>query len=586
MKYTLKNKKLAFPEPYPHPVRTLATATEESRVSVGGFTLRKNFIDLMPQPGLQEQLCASTENLVFICGQATAGKTFAMYLKALQGVDHYGFTAKLISVRLQDSKKGGSMFRDGVIVCGNFGGCQYNASDYPSFVWPQWNSSLQLIHSNFNVDNPQEWEAFQDYAKKVQASLIMVDEATEIKQFKMFAYWFSRNRDSSGMTPQMILSFNPSHEHWTTQMLRDAGYIGDDWFLNPNMIGKVRYWYNSGKTPEGIVWGDSREQVADRAGLRDTKKDLAAGISRLDLVKSFTVFTAAAADNRELVHATAGQSVANLHAVGAEQRRIVAEGYFGPVENDTANVSRQMIHDLWTNPLSDDETLFATMDVSSGKEGNDRSPMIIWRGLQIIAIEMFHGQPQQMSPWIESTLEKYGVHITDFAYDATGHGYWMQGLTNGIPITANKRPIPEIDAFGNPVTRDDYFNCRSQLIGKTEVMFRRGDISCALPQDTELPYGKNGASRRLTDILFDEINIFASTTRNRKIYYKSKDEYRARFKHSPDIMDALCLRAVFELDARPRKKPQPLVTAEPYLNLYSSYAADRLSRTQDRRFRR
>lgn len=255
MKFSLVSNNLVFPPLYPEAERTLATSKSKSRTIVDGYELRPNQIDLIPQPGLQEQLCQSEANLVFICGQATSGKTFAMYLNALQGVTHYGFAAKLISVRLQDSKKGGSMFRDGVTVCGNFANCEYNSADYPTFSWPQWNSSLQLIHSNFNVSNPVEWEQFQDYAKKVQASLIMVDEATEMKEFKMFAYWFSRNRDSSGMTPQMVLSFNPSHDHWTTQMLCDAGYIGDDWYLRKDMIGKVRYWYNKGKSPAEIVWG-------------------------------------------------------------------------------------------------------------------------------------------------------------------------------------------------------------------------------------------------------------------------------------------------------------------------------------------
>lgn len=496
--------------------------------------------------------------------------TFSMYLKALQGVQRYGFTAKLISFRLQDSKKGGSIFRDGVTVCGNFANCEYAASDYPSFTWTQWNSSLQLIHSNFNADNPSEWEAFQDYAKKVQASLIMIDEATEIKWFKMFAYWFSRNRDSSGMPPQMILSFNPSHDHWTTQMLLDAGYIGDDWYLRKDMIGKVRYWYNKGNSPSEIVWGDTREEVADAAGLVDREVDLAAGISRLDYIKSFTVFTGAAADNRELVHATGGQSVANLHAVGAEQRQVVGMGYFGEVDNTVANVSRELVNNLWTNPTSADETMYATMDISSGKAENDKSPMIIWRGTQIVAVELFSGEPTSISSWIHNKLKTYGVDVTHFAYDATGHGYWMQGLTNGVPVTANKRAIQEYDEYGNAVTRDEYFNCRSQLIGKTEVLFKRGDISCAVSADLTLPYGKNGTNRRLRDILYDEINIFISTTRNKRIYYKSKDEYRAKFRHSPDLMDAICLISVFLLDARPKKTPSAHTSFNSYDGLYQA----------------
>lgn len=724
MKFTLAKKGLVFPPLYPEAERILATSKSKSRTLVDGYELRPNQIDLIPQPGLQEQLCQSEANLVFICGQATSGKaqpytskvltpngfvemgslnigdailapdnstqrvlnifeqgeidvwrltfddgaqteccknhlwkvctpvspwkvirfedilnafnahlkiyiphcdtsvygrfnlpipnldrnrklvrvesvgkkqcrcimvsgaehlyvtddfivthnTFAMYLNALQGVTRYGFAAKLISVRLQDSKKGGSMFRDGVTVCGNFSNCEYNSADYPTFSWPQWNSSLQLIHSNFNVNNPAEWEQFQDYAKKVQASLIMVDEATEMKEFKMFAYWFSRNRDSSGMIPQMVLSFNPSHDHWTTQMLCDAGYIGADWYLRKDMIGKVRYWYNKGKTPAEIVWGDSREEVADAAGLVDKPDDLLAGISRLDYVKSFTVLTGTAAGNRELVNATGGQSVANLHATGAEQRQIVGEGYFGPVETEEINVSREMINNLWENPISDDTNMYATMDISSGKANSDKSPMVIWRGLQIVGIELFSGEPTEISGWIKTKLNTYGVDVTRFAYDATGHGYWMQGLTNGVAVTANKQAIQEVDEFGNAVTRDDYFNCRSQLHGRTEVMIKRGDIACSLSPDLRIPYAKGGATRTLRDILYDEINVFATTMRNKRIYYRSKDEYRAKFRHSPDLMDAICLRAVFELDARPKKASLPTASPFVYNNLYSAFA--------------
>lgn len=737
MKFSLVSNNLVFPPLYPEAERTLATSKSKSRTIVDGYELRPNQIDLIPQPGLQEQLCQSEANLVFICGQATSGKaqpytskvltpngfvemgslnigdiilapdnstqrvlnifeqgeidvwrltfddgaqteccknhlwkvrtpisewrvirfedvlsafnahlkiytphcassvyerfkaktpdidkprklvraeyvgkkqcrcimvsgaehlyvtddfivthnTFAMYLNALQGVTHYGFAAKLISVRLQDSKKGGSMFRDGVTVCGNFANCEYNSADYPTFSWPQWNSSLQLIHSNFNVSNPVEWEQFQDYAKKVQASLIMVDEATEMKEFKMFAYWFSRNRDSSGMTPQMVLSFNPSHDHWTTQMLCDAGYIGDDWYLRKDMIGKVRYWYNKGKSPAEIVWGDSREEVANAAGLIDRPDDLAAGISRLDYVKSFTVLTGTAASNRELVNATGGQSVANLHATGAEQRQIVGEGYFGEVEAEEINVSREMINNLWLNPVSDDVNMYATMDISSGKADNDKSPMVIWRGLQIVGIELFSGEPNEMAGWIKTKLNAYGVDVTRFAYDATGHGYWMQGLTNGVAVTANKRAIQEVDEFGNAVTRDDYFNCRSQLLGRTEVMIKRGDISCSISPDLRIPYAKGGATRALRDILYDEINVFATTTRNKRIYYRSKDEYRAKFRHSPDLMDAICLRAVFELDARPKKAPLPTASPFVYNNLYKAFAYTAKNRWNKNLFR-
>ena len=500
--------------------------------------------------------------------------TYAMFLKALNGLgdNHIGYTARMISVRLQDSKKGSSIFRDAVEVCGNFAGCEYNSSDYPTFTWKQWNANLQLIHANFNVDNPSEWEEFRDMIKKQQSSYIAIDEATEIKQFKMFNYIFSRNRDSSGMTPCMALSFNPEHNHFTTAMLKDAGYLDENWYFKPKMNGVVKYFYIAGDTENDIIWGNTPEEVIERAGITITDKDRKAGITERDIVKSFCALTGEASDNLKLVAATKGGSVANLHAVGKTQRDVLKGGYFGPVENEELNVTRQMIHDLWTNPINDDENMYATLDVSGGGDQSDNCPMVIWKGLRIVAIKMFKGDAKELVNWIDKTLQEYGVPISNFAFDATGIGNYLKAYSSGRGVTANKAQIQEYDELGNPVTLEQYTNTRSQLIGKTKVLFEMGKISCALDKDTILAYGKKNLQRRLIDILFDEINIFISTTKNRKIYYRHKDEYKAKFKSSPDLMDAICLRAVFELDARPKKQPAPKVPDDAYNGLYRSYS--------------
>ena len=185
MGFKLLNKNISFPELYPKVERTLATVSSKSKTVVGNFELRHK-VDYIPQVGLQENVVASECNLIFMCGQGTAGKTFAMYLKALQGIDKKDFKARLISVRALDSKKGSSIYTDGVKVCGGFAGCQYSSSEVPTFFWEQYNSSLQLIHSNFNYANPDEKKLFEDYAKKQQASLIMIDEANEMNHFAMF----------------------------------------------------------------------------------------------------------------------------------------------------------------------------------------------------------------------------------------------------------------------------------------------------------------------------------------------------------------------------------------------------------------
>lgn len=500
--------------------------------------------------------------------------TYSMLLKTLQGVDKLGFTARFISVRLQDSKKGSSIFRDGVEVLGNFADCEYNSSDYPTFAWSQWNSNLQMIHSNYNVDNPSEWDDFKSYCKKNQASYIAIDEATEIKSFKMWSYWLSRNRDSSGMKPCMVLSFNPEHEHWTTQMLKDAGYIGEDWYIKPHMNGVTRYCYLKGDTPESMIWGDTVEEVAEHADIHISEKEKEAGITIHQIVKSFTFFTGEAGDNKKLIAATGGQSIGNLHAVGGTQRSILHGAYFGPVENEALNVSRQMIHNLWTNPQNADENMYATLDVSGGKTESDDCPMIIWRGLTAVAIRFFRGTPKELVDWIDKILNEYKVPVEHFAYDATGIGYYLTSYTSGMPITANRRVIQEIDENGNPVMAEQYFNLRSQLLGKTKVLLEKGEISTTLPKDLVIPYGKKGGTRNFIDVLFDEMNVFRTTTRNNKIYYRNKDEYIAKFHASPNIMDTVSYRAIFELDARPKKQPEPEIPDDAYDGFYNDFPTD------------
>lgn len=496
--------------------------------------------------------------------------TYSMFLKALNGIGKQGYTGRFISVRLQDSKKGSSIFRDAVEVMGNFGGCQYSSVDYPTFNWPRWNNSVQLIHSNFNVENPGEWDLFKDYAKKNQASYIGIDEATEMKSFKMFSYWFSRNRDSSGMTPCMVMSFNFEHEHFTTTMLKDAGYIGDDWYFRPEMNGKTRYFYIKGDTEHDIIWGNTAEEVAERANIEITEKEKAAGVTIHQIIKSFTAFTGESADNLKLISATKGQNIGNLHNTGATQRAILKCGYAGPVENEAVEVSRNMIHQLWENPWDGDENMYALMDVSGGETESDDCPMAIMRGNQCIALKFFRGTPKELVDFIDNTLDEYHVPVEHFAFDATGIGYYLKAYTSGYPVTANRKPLQELDSNGNPVMVDNYFNLRSQLLGKMKVMFEKGELSMAIDKNTVIPYGKKGKQRMLLDVLFDEINVFISTKRNKKIYYRSKDEYKSKFHSSPNLMDTLTLFSVFRLDARPKKQPEQEIVDDAYYGLYDT----------------
>lgn len=548
---------------YPKVERKLPTAKDKGWTKVGGFLLRDK-IDFIPQPGLQENVCACEANVIHMTGAATMGKSFTGILLWGYRVDKKGASGAMISTRLQDSKKGSSIFRDNELVWGGYAGCEYSTSDYPAFLWRSWMTSWRLIHSNFNTNNPAEKTQFVEYAKKNQNGYQYFDEANDLQEYQ-YHYWNSRNRDDSGVISQSVYSYNPpGKDHYFTRNLINGGYVGKDLYFKPEMNGVVRYYYAPSDNVDDFIWGDTAEEVAKAAGIVLTEKDRAAGLTETDMIRSFAAFTGEASDNRMLVASTGGKSVANLLYSG--QGAVLKGGYFGDIETDENNVSRDMITRLWENPKDEDDNMYATFDVGGGK--GDSAPLIIWRGLQMIAIEYFTGEELSLALWIRTTLAKYDVPVEHFAYDATSAGYWLKEFTNGIPVTANKRVLQEYDDYGNAVTSGEFFNCRSQLLGKLEVALKRGDISCVIDKDKRVKFGVKNETRRLLDVLYDGVSLFITTKKNGKTYYNTKDEFKARFKYSPGELDAMSLRMVFELDTRERKQPKPVIPDNVYDNLY------------------
>lgn len=570
MAFRLVNKDLVFPALYPKVERKLPVVGDKGWTKVGGFLLREK-IDFIPQPGLQENVCQCEANVIHMCGAATMGKTFAGILMWDYRVDKKGASGAMISTRLQDSKKGGSVFRDNELVHGAFANCEYNTSEYPTFLWRQWHSAYRLIHSNFNTDNPVEKSQFIEYAKKNQNGYQYFDEANDLQEYQ-YHYWNSRNRDDSGVSPQSVYSYNPpdDRQHYFTRLLVAGGYIGDDWYFKPEMNGKIRYYYSPSESVDDIIWGDTPEEVAEAAHIELTEKDIAAGLTEIDLIRSFAAFTGEASDNRMLVSSTGGKSVANLLYSGNGEA--LKGGYFGGNEKEGLNIDKQIIRSIWDNPIDDDENMYATMDIAGGT--SDSAPIIFWRGLQMIDIDYFNGEPKTLADWIKARLVRFNVPITNFVYDSTGHGYWVQGLTNGIGVTTNRRPVQEYDEYGNPTTtHNEFFNLRSQLLGKLEVLLKRGYISCIIPKDKPVTFGKGKQQRRFIDVLSDGVDIFRTKPNNGKTYYRSKEEFKARYKYSPGEIDSMALRMFPEFDTRQRKQPKPQVAEDAYDALTNSRGA-------------
>lgn len=561
----LKDQEIPMPEKYPRVERKIPTVDDEGWVKVDGFQLRPH-IDFIPQTGFQETLSVCDADVIFTGGSASAGKTFSILMEAMKGLGRDGYSAILLKKELVEAKAGGGILSDAKKIYLDIPGCLYTSSDSPTFEFPSWKSTIQLTHLNLQGSG-QEREA-QEKAKNKQASYLAIDELTNFT-FKIWKYWFSRNRDNSGMHPKMICTLNANGWHWSRRML--DWYIGDDNYLVPERIGVKRYFVVEGEDVDNIIWGNTAQEVIDKANISVTLEMKAAGITPEHLVKSFTFIPGNLMDNRILTHSTAGGNVANLYQLGEAERLKLMYGYWGEMEEGEAQVTKGQIRDLFTNPWNGDETKRMSIDIG---DGGDASRCWVFRGNQLINIETsYTSDAQEKIEWIKSLQRKYGVLIGNICIDATGGGNYIDDYLKGmIGLVMNTSPIKEYDKDGNQLQFEQYVYLRDQLMGKLCAMIISQGVSIAINPNQIFEHGKRGIKKStLIDILIDQSSCLKRFQKsNGKYYFLSKTEYKKSRGESPDDLDCFHMFMVFFLDAELKKEVKQELTEDDYAALYQT----------------
>ena len=560
----LKNKFAEWPELYPKVIREKGTVQKAGKVFVNGVEVRDN-VDYIPQEGLQEFMFTSPADIILLGGQPGGGKTLGLLLKALDGIHRKGYGCLIVKKQLIATKGGSGTIIDDAKRVFDFGGSEFTGSDNPTFSWPIWGTSVTFTHANFSAETEKGYFDAQEKFKNFQNSAIFIDEATD-HDWKIINYLLSRNRDSSKVPPKFIMTFNTNSHHFTRQLI--DWWIDENGHVIPERIERVRYAKIGGDSVKDIIWGDTREEVIQKAHIIVPEDLKAKGMVAEDFVKSITFRPCKMSENMVLLSATKGKHAANIFNLGdTETRKLFDEDWNAETEG-MAMVSRQMVKDIWTNPYKPGETMYASLDVAGG---GDNCVLFIWKELTIIAVENFEGDPKELELWIKATLNNYKVPIQNMSFDATGIGFYLKGYTDGRPITSNMRPIQEYDEAGNAVTMELYYNVRSQLMGKAQYMLETGQISCVVDKDRLFPHGKKKSGKEILNIFIEESDEFRRTMKGNKFYYKSKDEFKDRFGYSPDYMDALIYRMIFVLDGKARKEIEVEFTESDYAGLYSGW---------------
>lgn len=557
---------------YPKVERELSTVKKKGWVKVNGAKLRDNK-DLIPQTGFQESIQTCEADVIWTGGSASAGKSFCILLEALRGIGKYGYSGLIIKKELVEVGTAGGILSDAKRIYSEMKGCEYSASDY-SFAWPEYQSSIMLTHINLQSDS-QEKEA-QEKMKNKQASYIAIDELTNFT-FKIWKYWFSRNRDASGMKPKMVCTLNANGWHWSSKMLRTAGYIGDDNYVRPDRVGKIMYMVVNGDKPEDIIWGETPDEVKSRIDLESmlTAEMRAAGLTTDSFIKTFTFVPGNIMDNRILTFQTQGGNVANLFNVGEAERMKLLFGYWGEMGEGEAMVNQSHIEAMFPgpnqNPFEPSTERYMTVDIG---DGTDPTKAYIWTGLTCNRVETtYTDDAREKVEWVRALKTEYDIPVEHIAVDVGGLGNYFEDYMRGVvAIVSNRTPIKEYDSAGNVIEMEQYVCLRDQLLGKLSAYLRMGRLRFDIPGSTLVQYGRKNDKMPILDLLVLEATecLKRDQKENGKYFFISKLAFKRRHNYSPDDLDPIAYRMIFELMATLKKAAEPEYSMDDYYRAFNS----------------
>lgn len=512
-------------------------------------------------------IAVSNPDSLFMVGKGciVTHNTFAILLEAMRGLGRQNYSGLIVKKELVEVGTAGGILSDARRIYKPMSGCEYSASDL-SFKWDEWNSSIMLTHLNLQ-GKEQEKEA-QEKMKNKQASYLAVDELTNFT-FPVWKYWLSRNRDDSGITPKMICTLNAQNWHWSSKMLTLGGYIGDDRYVRPEMVGKIRYILIQGETESDIIWADSPEEMLQKAPSLEkmvTPEMKEAGITWRNLIKSFTFIPGNISDNRILTFSTKGGNITNLFNVGEAERMKLLYGYWGELNEGDALVNQSQIESLFNgdNPIDDSNERYITGDLSDGGINSDAIKLYVWQGLRVVHIETIYGvQADKLPDTVRLIANEWDVPIEHIAVDATGGGQYFDKYMRGVVgVVFNKVPIKEYDEAGNQILLVPYSKLRDQLYGKLSAYINTGRIRIEVNPDRKFPYGRKQETMALRDILKIQMLecLVSSKNEHGKIAFRSKIAFKHAHNYSPDDLDAMAMRMIFELDAQLKKPAEETYT--------------------------
>lgn len=482
--------------------------------------------NIIPQTGFQEKVLTCDADVLIIGGKRGGGKTAVMELVPLEYIENPLFTCYGFRKEEKDIKKG-LWNTSKQIYTG------YATPKESYFTW-EFPSGAKVIFEHLQNENEIDRRF-----RGVEIPCMLIDELPQIS-FKTFFTLLASNRNGLGIKNKFVASCNPvSRKNWVYKLI--SWYIDE----NTNQIikersGVTRYFYKYGSDITEIAWGDSKEEVYEKAKayidmIYDERLSDSGG-SKYDLITSFCFIEGEYADNK-IFRKKDPNYLGRLAQQGGRQSIKDINGIWGDDEESEALLTSQDIELMFNNTPQTTGFRTAVADVALTL---DNFVIGAFNGKHLYDIEIFTGVGSETAKEkVKNFLKKNNIRKENFLFDLNGIGqYLVEPFSESQKFNNNSRASnPEI--WGNLKSE-----CAEQWV--TDVKEGKYSVDPNLKnRKFKTPYFKD-LLLTLEDLVTSERPALKrKIVTNGKYTLIQKYDMKIQIGHSPDIIEMLLMHAYF-----------------------------------------
>ena len=499
---------------------------------------RRSERNMIAQKGGQENALASEADIVIAGGNRGGGKSWMLLLSVLNEIYDPNLSALILRKERDDLSnlvdKSEKLFKD----LGEY----KRSKDLMKWDYKCGGTMTFSFH-----DGPLK--DFQDRFQGREYNRIGIDEITQIEYLK-FKYIQSCNRNAHHLKNQLIGTCNPDPDSWVAKFI--DWWIGEDGLPIKSRDGVLRWCFMNGDDVGDIIWGDTPEAVYEQAKvIIDTV--ISEGEDWRDYILSVTFIRAELDDNKALMESDPKYK-ARLAGQSEEQRQRDLAGNWRFKSAGDDLIKWAHMDAFYKNAFQyGDEVRRVSCDVAF--DGGDNLVMWLWIGNHIQDIYECQEDSARTVEIVRAKLREWGVREEDFTYDLNGVGQTFKGY---FP---KAMPFNNLEAVADDV-KYLYVNLKSQAAYTFAMDLIEGRISINPELLDRCPGNSKLTLREVLNIERKAIRRDDSK-QDKGWAIIQKKVMKQLVGHSPDRIEGLIYRKIFDLKKRRHTRPRLMKYVNP-----------------------